>query len=172
MGRALLPANAAFIMKTCNFKGSRRSAYTLIEVLAASAVVAVGMSAAISLSASLMLQEELAHRIAITRNYQENMARVWQLGLSAFGTSGQPSVASVMPSVSNSPMLSDAINGIPTLVETGVVNPGGLGSMQAALVTAAVNISQNPKVKIQGSSLTLSVYRPKLLDDLRTPSSR
>lgn len=159
-------------MKINSARSSLHSAYTLIEVLAASAVVAVGMSAAISLSASLMLQEELAHRVAIIRNYQENMARVWQMGLSAFGTGGQPSVSSVMPLVSDSPALSDAISGVPTLIETGVVNPAGLGSMQAALVTAAVNISQNPKVKIQGANLTLSVYRPKLLDDLRTPAAR
>lgn len=159
-------------MKTRRQPPGSRAAYTLIEVLAASAVVAVGMSAAISLSASLMLQEELAHRVAITRNYQENMARVWQLGLSAFGTGGQASIASVMPSVNDSPMLSDAITGIPTLVETGTVNPSGLGTMQAAVVTASVNISQNPKIKIQGSSLTLSVYRPKLSTDLRTPAAR
>ncbi|HCN30983.1 MAG TPA: hypothetical protein DIT64_20165 [Verrucomicrobiales bacterium] len=159
-------------MKNRPHHRASRAGYTLIEVLAAAAVTAIGMSAAISLTSALMLQEELAHRVAITRNYQENMARVWQLGLSAFGTGGQASVASVMPTVNDSPMLSDAVTGVPTIIETGTVNPSGLGAMQAAVVTASVNVSQNPRVKIQGNSLTLNVYRPKALTDLRASSSR
>lgn len=58
----------------------RVSGYTLIEVLAASTVVAIGMSAMVSLTGTLMLQEEMTWRVAVTRNYQENMGRLWQLG--------------------------------------------------------------------------------------------
>ena len=57
------------------------AAYTLIEVLAAASIIAIGATAAISLSASSVLQEELAFRVAVTRSYQENMLRLWQLGL-------------------------------------------------------------------------------------------
>lgn len=140
---------------------SRRAAYTLIEVLAASAVIAVGMTAAVSLSASLMVQEELAFRISVTRNYQENMARLWQLGLTP------ADVVALMPTQTASPMLNQMIYGTPTLVESGVANPSNLGSMQAATATAAVNISQDPLNEIQGASLAISVYRPSLPASLR-----
>lgn len=136
-------------------------AYTVIEVLAASAVIAIGMTAAVSLSSTLMLQEELAWRVAVTRNYQENMARLWQLGLSP------ADVVAVMPTQSASPLLNQMINGTPSLVEIGTANPSSLGSMQAAAVTASVNISQDPLVEVQGAPLTLSVYRPSLPPTLR-----
>jgi len=141
--------------------GSQRHGYTLIEVLAASAVIAVGMTAAVSLSSSLMLQEELAWRVAVTRNHQENMARLWQLGLTP------AEVTALMPAQSANPLLNQMINGNPVLVETGITNPSSLGTMQAAAVTAAVNISQNPLVESQGASLTLSIYRPSLPAALR-----
>jgi prepilin-type N-terminal cleavage/methylation domain-containing protein len=141
-----------------------RRAYTLLEVLAASAVIAVGMAAAVSLGSTMMLQEEMAWRVAVTRNYQENMARLWQLGLS-------PSdVMALMPTQSASPLLSQMINGTPAIVETGSVNPSGLGSMQSAAVTAAVNVSQNPTSESQGGVLTLNVYRASLPTTLRPPA--
>ncbi|MDZ4286536.1 MAG: prepilin-type N-terminal cleavage/methylation domain-containing protein [Prosthecobacter sp.] len=136
-------------------------AYTLVEVLAASAVVAVGMTAAVSLSATLMIQEEMAWRVAVTRNYQENMARLWQLGLSP------ADVTALMPTQAASPLLNQMMNGSPTVVETGTTNPGSLGSMQSAAVTAAVNISQNPGSEVQGAPLTLNVYRASLPSSLR-----
>lgn len=148
-------------MKLLRLTPRRTHAYTLIEVLAAAAVIAVGMTAAVSLSGSLMLQEELSFRVAATRNYQENMARLWQLGLS-------PSdVVSLMPSQKDNALLNQMISGTPTLIELGNTNPGGLGSLQAAAVTAAVNRSQNPSSEVQGSSQTLSVYRPSLPASLR-----
>jgi prepilin-type N-terminal cleavage/methylation domain-containing protein len=140
-----------------------RRAYTLIEVLAAAAIVAVGMTAAVSLASSMMLQEEMSWRVAVTRNYQENMARLWQLGLSP------ADVVSLMPAQTASPLLNQIISGTPYVVEIGTANPGGLGTMQAAAVTAAVNISQNPSVKSQGAPLTLSVYRASLPNTLRPP---
>src|SRR6476661_3574701 len=95
-------------------------AYTLIEVLAASAVVAITMTGAVSLSGTMMLQEEMAWRVAIVRNYQENMARLWQLGLAP------ADVTALMPAQSASPLLNQVINGAPTVVETGTTNPSGL----------------------------------------------
>lgn len=145
-----------------------RRAYTLIEVLAAAAIVAMGMTAAVSLTSSLMTQEELAWRTAITRNYQENMARLWQLGLSPSGSTNATNISAVMPTPKDSVLLNEAINGTPYLIETGTTNPSDTGTMQSALVTAAVNVSQDPSFESQGSSLTLSVYRPTLPAALRT----
>jgi hypothetical protein len=135
-----------------------------MEVLAASAVIGIGMTAAVSLSSTLMIQEELSWRVAVVRNYQENMARLWQLGLS------QQEVLSLMPSQADSPLLNQVIFGTPMLLQTGTTNPGNLGAMQAASVTASVNVSLDPAQKRQGAALTFNVYRPRLPSDLRPPA--
>ncbi|MES2594662.1 MAG: hypothetical protein V4662_04980 [Verrucomicrobiota bacterium] len=132
-----------------------------MEVLASSAVVAVGMTAMASLSGTLMIQEELGWRVAVVRNYQENMARVWQLGID------QRQVMNLMPSQADNATLNQIINGTPAIIQTGTTTPTGLGTMQAAAVTAAVNISQDYKTEKQGAPLTLSVYRPSLPTSLR-----
>jgi hypothetical protein len=132
-----------------------------MEVLAASAVVGIGMTAAVSLSSTLMIQEELSWRVAVVRNYQENMGRLWQLGIRA------EDVMNIMPRHGDSPMLNQVVFGTPVIIQTGTSTASGLGSMQAAAVTAAVNISLEPAVKRQGAALTFSVYRPKLPTDLR-----
>ncbi len=139
-------------------------AYTLIEVLAASAVIAIGMSAAVSLSGTLMLQEELSWRVAVVRNYQENMARLWQLGIRA------QDVLTIMPAQSDNVLLNQVISGNPVIIQTGTTNPTSLGSMQVAAVSASVNISQDQTVEIQGATLTLSAYRPSLPTALRPPA--
>jgi prepilin-type N-terminal cleavage/methylation domain-containing protein len=149
---------------TASSRASGRRGYTLIEVLAASAVIAIGMTAAVSLSSGLMVQEELGWRVAVTRNYQENMARLWQLGLSP------ADIVAIMPTQSASPLLSQMINGTPSIIETGLTNPGSLGSMQSAAVTAAVNVSLDPRTESQGAPLTLSVYRASLPSALRPPA--
>lgn len=154
-------------MKILSLPALRRG-YTLIEVLAAAAIVAVGTSAAVSMVSSLMTHEELAWRTAITRNYQENMARLWQLGLSPSGSTTTTNIAAVMPSQKDSLLLNEAINGTPYLIETGTTTPGNVATMQAAVVTAAVNVSQSASNEIQGASLTLAVYRPNLPHILRT----
>ncbi|MBE7495842.1 MAG: hypothetical protein HS117_12930 [Verrucomicrobiaceae bacterium] len=138
------------------------AAYTLIEVLAAGAIISVGTTAAVSLSASVMLQEELSFRVAVTRNYQENMIRLWQLGLSPV------QVTALMPLQTQSPPLQTAIFGTPTLVETGVTTVNGT-SVETAACTAVVNIAQDPRSEVPGASLTLTAFRPRLPIQLRTP---
>lgn len=142
--------------------------YTLIEVLAAAAVVSVGMAAAVSLSASLMREEELAWRVAVTRNYQENMARLWQLGMARPGSSLPSSITAVLPAPADSVRLSEAISGTPTLIELGSGDGSGL---EYAQVLASVNISADPDKAIQGASLNLMVYRPSLPSALRLTTS-
>lgn len=145
-----------------------RRGYTLIEVLAAGAVVSVGMAAAVSLAASLMAQEELAWRVAITRNYQENMVRLWQLGMSPAGSKDATNIGAVMPNQSFSTLLNEAINGTPFLIETGTANPENLGKLQTASITAVVNVSSDPGKEVLGASFTLTAYRPSLPSSLRT----
>ncbi len=140
-----------------------RAAYTLIEVLAAAAIISVSATAMVSLSATLMLQEELARRVAVTRNYQENMAQLWQLGLSPV------QVNALIPSQQQNPALQQAVFGTPTLVETGLITVNGV-VMEAALCTAVVNASQDPSVESAGASFSLTAYRPHLITEIRTPS--
>jgi hypothetical protein len=141
---------------------ARRAAYTLIEVLAAGAIISVGTTAMVTLSATLMLQEELSNRVAITRNYQENMVRLWQLGLSSV------QVAALMPSQAQNAVLQQAIFGNPALVETGITTLNGV-TMETATCTAVVNLSQNPASETAGAAFTLTAVRPRLTTTLRPP---
>lgn len=139
----------------------QRAAYTLIEVLAAACIISIGTTAMVSLSSTLMLQEELANRVAITRNYQENTVRLWQLGLSTV------QITALMPSLAQNAILQQAMFNSPVLVENGLTTVNGV-VMETALCTAIVNISQNPATKAAGASFTLTAYRPHLVTDLRT----
>ncbi|MFN0077143.1 MAG: prepilin-type N-terminal cleavage/methylation domain-containing protein [Prosthecobacter sp.] len=134
--------------------------YTLIEVLAAGAIISIGTTAMVSLSATLMLQEELSARVAITRNHQENMVRLWQLGLSTV------QITALMPAQAQNAVLQQAIFGTPTLIESGLTTANGV-VMETALCTTVVNSSQNPATETAGASFTLTAYRPRLITDLR-----
>ena len=56
--------------------------YSLVEVLAACGIVALGIGAALSLSLATVSQEETGHRIARAVAIGENAARLYSLGLS------------------------------------------------------------------------------------------
>ena len=116
----------------------------------------------VSLSSTLMLQEELSTRVATTRNYQENMVRLWQLGLSTV------QVTALMPAMTQNAILQQAIFGNPAIVESGTTTVNGV-VMETALCTAIVNSSQNPAIKAAGASFTLTAYRPRLITELRPP---
>ena len=108
-----------------------------------------------------MLQEELANRVSITRNYQENTVRLWQLGLSTV------QITALMPSLAQNAILQQAIFNNPMLVESGLTTVNGV-VMETLLCTAIVNNSLNPATKSAGASFTLTAYRPRLVTDLRT----
>lgn len=60
---------------------SRVNAYTLIEALVGSAVLMIGISAAASLSLSLITQEEINERSVRALNFQDSAAMLIQLGV-------------------------------------------------------------------------------------------
>ncbi len=134
-----------------------RKAYTLIEVLAASAIVAVAIGAAASLSASVNLQEEHARRIAVVRNYQENMARLWQLGLPPDEING------LLFDIQYNDNLNTALFDAPVIIELG---PATLGTapntvtVQQALCRASANIGPSSSLKQQGSFFEMLICRP------------
>lgn len=140
---------------------SRNAGFTLIEVLAAASIISIGMTAMVSLSSTLMLQEEMANRVSVTRNYQENTVRLWQLGLSTM------QVTALMPALTQNAVLQQAMFANPALIESGLTTVNGV-VMETALCTTVINSSQNPGVKTPGASFTLTAYRPHLVTVLRT----
>lgn len=138
----------------------RAKAYTLIEVLAAGAIVAIGAGAAASLSASVGLQEDLARRVSVARNYQENMARLWQLGLDPI------EIAAILPTTEGNRFLSGALFDRGSLLPQGTVNVGPAGqpaTVQAALVRVSANIAPNPLGRQEGSPMEIVVCRPSIV---------
>lgn len=62
-------------------KPSDMGAYSLIEVLVAAAILAIGISAAALLANTLLIQEQSNGYSLRAFNAQEQAARLWQLGL-------------------------------------------------------------------------------------------
>ncbi len=132
----------------------RNAGYTLLEVVMAAAVVAVGLGGAVSLSSSMMAQEELTWRVAVSRNYQENWVRLWQLGLTG------PEITGIMPSRSGND-LANLISTQPSLIETGVVNEDLLANLEGATCSMTIStdhVSSSPA----GATHTITAYRPTL----------
>lgn len=135
-------------------KKFRKAGYTLMEVVAASAVLAVGMTGAVSLSTSIMAQEEITWRVAVARNYQENVVRLWQLGLT-------PSeVLNLVPSITGTGMLPDIVAAID-------LNPGAtadedsMGVMESATCDVTLNASGFSGAGA-GNTNSVTAYRPFL----------
>lgn len=61
---------------------NRRAGYTLIEVLVAAALLVVVIAGSAAMGLTLVAQEEMNARIARVQNHQEQLARLYQLGLS------------------------------------------------------------------------------------------
>ena len=142
-------------MKLISAKSIRRAGYSLIEVVVAGAVIAVGMTAAASLSSTMMAQEELSWRVSVARNYQENIVRLWQLGLS-------PSdVMSLIPSASGNPKLAEVIGPSPTLTATGQVDEDSMGVMESAVCSFTINTA-NVAGAGAGGTNEVTAYRPTL----------
>lgn len=62
--------------------------YTLVEVLVASSILAMGISAACVLSLAMVTQEEMTHRVERATSLHENASRLFQLGLNPVDISG------------------------------------------------------------------------------------
>jgi prepilin-type N-terminal cleavage/methylation domain-containing protein len=142
-------------MKIFSARSICKAGYTLVEVVIAGAVIAVGMAGAASLSSTMMAQEELSWRVSVARSYQENLVRLWQLGLS-------PSeVMNLIPSASGNPKLSEVIGASPTLTATGQVNEDLLGVMESAVCSFTISTA-NVAGAGAGGTNQVTVYRPTL----------
>ncbi len=131
-----------------------RSGYTLLEVVAAAAVVAIGMTGAVSLSTSIIAQEEITWRVAIARNYQENVVRLWQLGLDPLDT------MRIIPSISGNPKLLESVDNV-LITPTGTANEDSMGTMESASCVLTLGTSGFPGVGA-GNTNQVTAYRPSL----------
>lgn len=136
-----------------------RSGYTLIEVLTAAIIVGVGMTAAVSMSSTMMMQEELSWRVAVAMNYQENSCRLWQLGLSP------NEVRAVMPGVNGNPFLNEILDdsGAPddhlvVMTNLGYADHSTIGVMQG--LSNKVQVA-NFVGADAGSNTEAKIYRPQ-----------
>ncbi len=139
-------------MKRCAPHPRRPGGYTLIEVLTAAFIMGLSLAAAVSLSSTMMLQEEMSCRVTASLNYQENSARLWQLGLSQF------EIISLMPGTNGNPLLTNALATTGTTSATSTTNPDGIGTVETATQSIQVNsFSSNPGM---GDATSVTIYRP------------
>jgi type II secretory pathway pseudopilin PulG len=102
-----------------------RSGYTLVEVLVASGILMMGISAACLMSLSMVTQEEMNYRIARCLNLQEAAARTYQLGLAPTDISGTSGILPGNPDI--------------TLAWTAAsANLAGVGTVSGQTVTATI----------------------------------
>ena len=132
----------------------RPHGYTLIEVLTAAVILGVSLSAAVSMSTTMMMQEELSLRVTQSLNYQENAARLWQLGLNPF------QVAALMPGTNGNPVLTRALVTTGNTNALGAADADGIGALESATHTIQVNnFDSSPGT---GAVSTVTVYRPTI----------
>lgn len=60
---------------------TNRNGYTLIEVMVAAGILAAGIAAAAMLGLTMVSQQQASARVVRALNYQEQAARLYQLGL-------------------------------------------------------------------------------------------
>lgn len=92
-------------MKPFPNRTKRHCAYTIIEALVSSSILLIGVSAAASMSLTLLTQEEINERSVKVFNYLDNAARLYQLGVPASDIEAllplEPAVDSLSDSANN-----------------------------------------------------------------------
>lgn len=126
--------------------------YTLIEVLASAVIIGIAVSAAVSMSSTLILQEESSWRTTVALNYQENAAKLWQCGLTPF------EVNSLMPGTAGNPPLANALANSVTTTELGTLDADGVGVLETA--TNTVQINNISSSSVPGGTTTVDIFRP------------
>ncbi len=129
--------------------------YTLIEIIASAAFIAVGIGAAVSLSATAIVQEEMSWRLTVARNYQENIVRLWQLGLS------DTEAVNLMPTASTNAKLNEIIGPSPSLNTTGQAVEDGVARMESGVSVLSVNTANMPGGATSPAN-TMNAYRPTI----------
>jgi type II secretory pathway pseudopilin PulG len=135
------------------FSRRRPAGYTLVEVLAASGLIAAAIGAASALSMTMATQEEMARGQASAIRYGEAVARLWQLGVDPSAvllTQTQP-----LQGLNTYSAMSWTITpGTPT----DLGDDGGL--TEGTVETATVSVTWRPYGSPADTSLSFDVLRP------------
>lgn len=134
-----------------------RAGYTLVEVLAASGLVAAAIAASSALSMNMARQEELTRSQASAIRYAEAVARIWQLGANpAAVLLSQPQS---LPEVVNGSTVYDTMSfAISAPAATDMGNDGGIS--QGSVEQATVTVTYLPFGNQTEASIVLDVLRP------------
>ena len=136
----------------------RPNGYTLVEVLASAVVIGMGLAAAVSLSSTVMLQEEMSWRVSVALNYQENASRVWQLGFEPTEITGANGLMPMNPYMNQ---LMIAANNAVTFVNPGTdyTDPTA-GDLEETTSTATVK--NYSSAATNGSTTVTRIFRPTI----------
>src|SRR4051812_17176824 len=142
---------------TGRFARMMSAGYSLAEVLVASALIGLAMGGAVSLSATMNMQNDTARTVATTMSLQDCAARLWQLGMSSGEVDG------IMPQPTNNVRVADAVVSSGSNVVTwSAVNPitlsNGMGTVEEIDNTITI---RNPAGATDRAN-TLQVYRPTI----------
>ena len=136
-----------------------RSGYTLVEVLAASGLIAGAIAACSSLTMNMARQEELNRSQASAIRYAEAIARIWQLG------ANPASVLLIQPYALNTPDDVGASLSYHAMTFTisapataGMGDDGGIA--QVTVEQATVTVTYLPYGSQSNASIILDVLRP------------
>lgn len=130
--------------------------YSLIEVLVSTVVIGIGMTAAVSMSSTAMLQEEMSWRVNIGMNYQENAVRLWQLGLD------RSDILEILPT---NPALNDILINTPARVPITLGNTTEVSSLLANLLersATSVTLKNYSSAATDGSTVMTDAFRPRI----------
>jgi hypothetical protein len=137
-----------------------RLGYSFAEVLVASALLGLMIGGAVSLSATMNIQHVAASAGTMGQNYQDNAARLWQLGLSP------TEVLAVMPHVTDNSSLQNAIvpagTGAGVQVTFGTAGTATLANNMGTLESVPCSISIRNPVGAANRTITVQVYRPTI----------
>ena len=130
-----------------------RAGYTLIEVLAASGLIAAAISAASVLSMNMARQEELTRGQSAAIRYAEAAARLWQIGVNP------SAVLLTQPQAVDGSTTYDAMTyTISAPAATSMGDDGGIP--QGTVEQATVTVTWLPFGSSSQTSIALDVLRP------------
>ena len=142
---------------------SSRSGYTLVEVLAASGLIAGAIAACSALSMNMSRQEELTRCQSAAIRYAEAVARIWQLGVNPESVLLlQPYAKPDNPNVTGDETASLAYYTMtPTISEPVPVSMGSDGGFsQGTVEQSTVTVTYLPYGSQTNATIVFDVLRP------------
>jgi hypothetical protein len=134
--------------------------YSFAEVLVASSLLGLAIGGAISLSATMNVQQASASAGTLAQNFQDNAARLWQLGMSPTET------LAVLPHVADNSRLKDALvptgTGAGDQVAFGTSSTTTLANNMGTLESVSCTVTIRNPVGGTNRANTVQVYRPTI----------